>query len=177
MKRKWERKGRRVCRLFFLRKKFANGDRGVKEAHTNRVKKFRNILFGLSGGWFIFLNFTAWAIVYALTIIGIKKAYALLKCAVFCLAPYGKNVYIDFGSHKIGNTFWAVTLGWQVAFVCLLFSAFWYATVLGAYLGQRYFHLAQFAVAPFGAKFYPTALLTGGETAIVRLRKERNFEL
>ena len=35
----------------------------------------------------------------------------------------------------------------------------------------------QFAVAPFGAKFYPTALLTGGETAIVRLRKERNLEL
>ena len=134
------------------------------------MNKIKNIAFGLSGGWFICLNLTAWAIVYALSIIGIKKAYALLKCAAYCLAPYGKNAYVNFLSHKFGNTFWAVTLGWQVAFVCLVFSALWYATVAGAYLGQRFFHLAQYAIAPFGARLVPVSLLGGGETAIAHLR-------
>lgn len=141
------------------------------------MNKLKNIAFGLSGGWFVFLNLTAWAIVYVVSIVGVKKAYALLKCASFCLAPYGKNVYADYFSHKIGNTFWAFTTGWQVALVCILFSAFWYVTVFGAYLGQRYFHLAQYAVAPFGAKTHDTELLTGEESAVVRLRKERKFEL
>ncbi len=137
----------------------------------------KNLLFGLAGGWFLCFNILAWAAVYALSIIGIKKAYALVKCAAFCLVPYGKNAYIDFASHKFGNAFWAFTTGWQVAFVSMLFAAFWYATVVGARIGQRFFHLAQYAVAPFGAKFYPIDLLTGGETAVVRLREEHNFEL
>ena len=148
-----------------------------KLGHTNPVRKVKNIAFGLSGGWFLCLYFTSLAIVYALTIIGAKKAYALLKCAAFCLMPFGKNAYTDFMSHKFGNTFWAVTTGWQAAFVCLVFSAFWYATVFGAYLGSRYFHLAQYCVSPFGTKCYPTKLLTGGETAVARLREEHNFEL
>lgn len=141
------------------------------------MRTVKNIAFGLSGGWFICLYFTFMAIIYALSIIGIKKSYALLKCAAFCLAPYGKNVYTHFGSHKFGNTFWAVTTGWQASFICVVFAGLWYATILGAYLGARFFHLAQYAVAPFGAKCYPTYLLTGGETAVVRLRKEHNFEL
>lgn len=145
--------------------------------HTNRVNKIKNISFGLSGGWLLCLYFTFTAIVYALTIIGVKKAYALLKCASFCLSPYGKNVYTDFGSHKFGNTFWAITTGWQAAFICILFAGFWYLTIIGAYLGSRYFHLAQYAVAPFGAKCFPTTLLSGNETAVARVRKEHNFEL
>ncbi|MCI8458648.1 MAG: hypothetical protein HFE46_03145 [Clostridia bacterium] len=137
----------------------------------------KNIVFGLSGGWVLLLYFTATAIVYALTVVGAKKAYALLKCASFCVTPFGKNAYIDYGSHKVGNTFWAVTAGWQAALASLLFAAVWYATVVGAYLGSRYLHLAQYAVAPFGAKCYPNALLTGEETAVPRLREEHNFEL
>lgn len=141
------------------------------------MNRFKNIIFGLSGGWFIFIYFTLMAFFYALSIIGIKKAYGLLKCASFCIAPFGKNAYTDFGAHKFGNTFWAFTTGWQVAFICLVFSGFWYLTFFGAYLGQRYFHLAQYAVTPFGAKFSPTSLLAGDETAIVRLRKEQHCGL
>lgn len=141
------------------------------------MNKIKNIAFGLAGGWFLFFNIMAWAAVYAVTIIGIKKAYTLIKCAVFCLAPYGKNVYTDFASHKFGNTFWAFTTGWQVSLVCLVFAALWYATFVGAYIGQRFFHLAQYAVAPFGAKVYPVSLLSGEESAVVKLRKEHNFEL
>lgn len=91
--------------------------------------------------------------------------------------PFGKNAYTDFMSHKLGNSLWAVTLGWQAALLCLVFSAFWYATVLGAYLGSRYFHLAQYAISPFGTKCYPTDLLGGDESAVAKLRSERNFEL
>lgn len=137
----------------------------------------KNIAFGLGGGFVICLYFTSMAIVYALSIVGIKKAYALLKCASFCIMPYGKNVYTDFMSHKFGNAMWAATTGWEAALICVVFAAFWYATVLGAYIGSRFFHLAQYTIAPFGAKCYPTALLTGGESTVVRLRKEHNFEL
>lgn len=138
----------------------------------------KNIAFGLSGGWLLAIYFTAAAILYALTIVGVKKAYALCKCASFCLLPYGRNVYTDFMSHKLGNILWACTIGWQAALLSMLFACIWYATILGAYLGNRYVHLAQYAVAPFGAKCYPVALLTGGdEGAAARVRAEHNFEL
>lgn len=141
------------------------------------MKTIKNIAFGLSGGWVISLYFISMAIVYALSIIGIKKAYTLLKCAAFCLMPYGKNAYTDFMSHKIGNSFWAVTTGWQAALICLIFAGIWCVTIFGLYLGARYFHLAQYVISPFGAKWYPTDLLTGDETAIVKLRNQRRFEL
>ena len=137
------------------------------------MKTVKNIAFGIGGGWFIAVYFTSGAIVYALTIVGIKKAYALLKCAAFCFAPFGKNAYTDFMSHKFGNAFWAVTTGWQAALICVIFAAVWYATFFGAYLGSRFFHLAQYAICPFGTKCFPTDLLTGDETAFARVRSER----
>lgn len=149
----------------------------MQYSHTKSVRVVKNIAFGVGGGWVICLYFTATAIVYALSIVGIKKAYVLLKCAAFCLAPYGKNAYIDFMSHKFGNAFWAITTGWEASFICILCAGLWYATVFGAYIGSRFFHLAQYAIAPFGAKCYPTALLTGGESTVVKLREEHNFEL
>lgn len=141
------------------------------------MKTVKNIAFGLSGGWLIGVYFTSAAIVYALTVVGIKKAYALFKCASFCFMPFGRNAYTDFKAHPFGNAFWAATTGWQAALICLIFAGFWYITVFGAYLGSRYFHLAQYAVCPFGTKCYATDLLTGGESAITKLRKEHNFEL
>ena len=123
----------------------------------------KNIIFGLSGGWLIGTYFTFMAIVHAFTIIGMKKAYGLIKCAAFCFAPFGKNARISFASHKLGNTLWAVTLGWQAALICLLFAAFWFMTFFGAYLGERYFSLAQYAIAPFGAKLEEKENLLIGE--------------
>ena len=157
--------------------------------HNNRVeadivaleyKSFRavkNVAFGLSGGWLLCLYFMATAVVYAISIVGVKKAYALLKCASFCLAPYGKNAYTDFASHKIGNAMWAATVGWQAALICMIFAAAWSITVAGLYLGVRYFHLAQYAIAPFGAKCYPVSLLTGGEKAVPQLMSKHPKEL
>lgn len=131
----------------------------------------------MAGGWVVCLYFTSTAIVYALTLVGVKKAYALLKCAAFCLSPHGKNVHVDFGSHTFGNAFWAITTGWEASLVCIVFAGFWCATGVGFPIGARFFHLAQYAIMPFGAKCYPTALLTGGESAVVKLRREHNFEL
>lgn len=123
------------------------------------MNKLKNIAFGLAGGWFVVANLLLWAAAYAISVIGIKKAYTLVKCASFCLAPFGKTVHTDFMSHKFGNAFWSATTGWQVALLCMFFTCFWYATVLGAYIGKKFFAMAQYAVAPFGAKFYPLSLI------------------
>lgn len=130
------------------------------------------MLFCVTGGIIPSVYFISLAAVYAVTIIGAKKAYALLKLSYFCLTPFGKNAHLSFTSHIFGNAWWAATTGWQAAFVCLLFAGATAATVVGIPIAKRYFLLAQYAVAPFGAKWYPTTLLTGSERAIANVRQE-----
>ena len=116
--------------------------------------------------------FTVLAAVYAATIVGAKRAYALLKLAYFCLTPFGKDAYLNFPSHLVGNAWWAATTGWQAALVCVLFAGATAATIVGIPIAKRYFMLAQYAVAPFGAKWYPTTLLSGTDRAIAGIRRE-----
>lgn len=113
---------------------------------------FKNLVFGLAGGLYVCFYLLTSAVVHALTIIGIKKAYALVKCALYCIAPYGKAATADFASHKIGNALWMCTLGWQVGLLCMTFAVFWYLTYFGRGYGEKFYSLAQLAAAPFGAK-------------------------
>lgn len=138
----------------------------------------KNISWGILGGWVSFVYFVAIGIVYGITIIGVKKAYACFRFALFTLAPFGKNVATDIGSHKFGNAFWIVTTGWQISLYCVLAAALWYATYFGRYLGAKWLHLAQFVIAPFGAKIRKNDLLSGDDTAFVELRdRDSEFEL
>ena len=130
------------------------------------------MLFCICGGLVLCVYFAVLAALYAVTIVGAKKAYALLKLAYFCLTPFGKDAYLRFSSHLVGNAWWAATTGWQAALVCMLFASATAATVIGLPIAKRYFMLAQYAVAPFGAKWYPTNLLTGEGSAIAHLRRE-----
>lgn len=134
--------------------------------------KSKNILFGICGGWVPCLYFSFLAAVYAVTVIGAKKAYALIKLAYFCVTPFGKIAHLSFASHKFGNAWWAATTGWQAALVCVLFALLTAVTVIGLPFAKRYFMLAQYAVSPFGAKWYPTTLLTGDERAVANVRQE-----
>lgn len=140
--------------------------------------RFKNVLFCVTGGIIPSVYFISLAAVYALTIIGAKKAYALLKLAYFCLTPFGKNAHLSFISHMFGNAWWAATTGWQAALVCLLFAGATAVTIVGIPIAKRYFMLAQYAVAPFGAKWFPTNLLTGNERAVASVRQENaEYEL
>lgn len=129
----------------------------------------KNICWGLLGGWILFVYLAAIGVLYGITIIGAKKAYMCFKFAVFSLAPYGKNVLTNYGSHKFGNTFWLITTGWQISIVCVVISALWYLTYYGRYLSSRWFHLAQFVVAPFGSVIKNTSLLNPTQTLVAQV--------
>lgn len=151
----------------------------AKKAHAHLVPNtVKNICWGLAGGIVTFVYFCFIGIVYGISIIGYKKAYACFKFAVYSLAPYGKNVASDYLSHKFGNTFWVITTGWQISFYCLILSAIFYASFFGRYLGAKWFHFAQFVLAPFGAKIRKTDLLSGNDSALVGLRdRDSEYEL
>lgn len=140
--------------------------------------RIKNIVWGILGGYVVFLYFVIIGVAYCLTVIGVKKGYACFKFAVFSLAPFGKNAAADFLSHKAGNTFFTITTGWQISLYCLLTAGLWYATYFGRYLGNKWFHLAQFVLMPFGAKIMPTDLLNYTESGVVSKRdKTKEFEI
>lgn len=145
----------------------------ISEIKPDTVK---NICWGIMGGFVTFIYFIVVGIIYGVTIIGIKKAWACFRFALFTLAPFGKNVYTNYGSHKFGNSFWIVTTGWQISFFCMVAAGIAYLTYYGRFLGARWFHLAQFVIAPFGSTI-KTASLLSGESAIVGIRDENFFDI
>ncbi len=155
--------------------KYVNGfiAKDVKSmAEVARDARIKNVVWLLLGGYIMFIYFVIVGTAYVITIIGAKKGYACYKLAVFAVMPFGVNVAVDFWSHKIGNPFFALTTGWQASVVCLVFGAIMQVSYVGRYLANRWFHLSQYALMPFGAKVQRISRLGEQEKATVLKRNE-----
>ncbi len=141
-----------------LEKKRRRGDRKDFSAHkklyyTRTSGRVGNILWLTLGGWVVPFYFLFVGALYLLTVIGAKKAYACFRFAQFSLLPFGVEIRLNFEKKKFGNLFWIVTTGWPIALVSLAFSLVFYATIVGAPIGEQWRKLSRLSMCPFGAKF------------------------
>lgn len=109
--------------------------------------------------WFIFGGFISWleavfcGLLLCVTIIGIPWGMQCFKLARLCACPFGKEInYTMRFSATVGNIFWIILFGWEMALTNLLLGAVLCLTIVGIPWGKQYFKIASVSILPFGAE-------------------------
>jgi uncharacterized membrane protein YccF (DUF307 family) len=127
------------------------------------IKTIGNILWLLLGGLVMALGWLFWALVLAITIIGLPFARQCLKLANFSLWPFGRSAVDDPTATPLG------ILGAILWFIPGLIMAVGYVisgvllclTIIGIPFGIQSFKLAGLALAPFGKRIVRLDELAG----------------
>jgi uncharacterized membrane protein YccF (DUF307 family) len=121
------------------------------------MKTIGNVLWLIFVGIGTALGWLLWALLLAITVVGIPFARQCLKLANFSLWPFGRMAVPDPTATRLG------ILGAILWFVPGLFMAAGYVlggvalciTVIGIPFGIQSFKLAGLSLAPFGKKIVP----------------------
>lgn len=116
------------------------------------MRTLANIIWFIFGGLVTALGWAVLGVLLCITIIGIPLGNQCFKCATLTIAPFGKDVNLDFDSHPIGNTLWAIFVGWEffcmyigLGIVCML-------SIICIPIALQIFKLAKLSFIPFGSK-------------------------
>ncbi len=115
------------------------------------MRLISNILWMLLGGIWLALAWAICGIVLCITIVGIPFGVQCFKLAKLSLFPYGKKVKLNFTSHPIANTLWAIFGGWEMAICYLVCGILNCITIIGIGRGIQCFKIMKLAFFPFGA--------------------------
>ena len=126
------------------------------------MKTIGNILWFVIVGLWSALGWLVWALLLAITVVGLPFARQCVKLARFSAWPFGRHVVPDPTSTKlgaVGAVLWFVpgaitALGYVVGGLLLCI------TIIGAPFGVQSIKMAGLALAPFGKK-----IITSGERA------------
>ncbi|MBQ9745575.1 MAG: YccF domain-containing protein [Clostridia bacterium] len=110
-----------------------------------------NILWIILGGIFISAAWLFLGILLCITVVGIPFGVQCFKFARLNLAPFGKDVRVQFFSHPIINALWAVFFGWEMALAYLSAGLACCVTIIGIPFGLQAFKMMKLALFPFGA--------------------------
>ena len=116
------------------------------------MKTIGNILWLVLSGFWMALGWLFYALVLALTFVGIPFALQCLKMAQFTLWPFGRKVVKSpTGSSLswVGNLIWFIP-GLFLALGYILTGLLLCATVVGIPFGIQSMKFATLALAPFG---------------------------
>ena len=116
------------------------------------MRTISNIIWLITGGWFLALFWSVFGIILSITVIGIPFGIQCFKAAKLSLFPYGKKVAVDFFKHPIINLIWIFIGGWEMAIAYFIAGIVSCITIIGIGRGIQCFKLMKFAFAPFGAK-------------------------
>lgn len=119
------------------------------------------------GVWFA-LVWLFWALVLAVTVVGMPFARQCVELARFSLWPFGRAVVTDATGTRLGpvGTFLWVIPGVFTAIGFVVVGALLYITVIGIPFGARSMSMAGIALQPFGKKVVRTNDLTGLHTDV-----------
>ena len=109
-------------------------------------------------GFWTAIGWMLWALVLAVTIVGIPFAVQCVKLAQFSLWPFGRTVVKDPTANKlgvIGAVLWFIP-GLVQAIGYVLTGALLCLTVIGIPFGIQAIKLAGLALAPFGKQVVRT---------------------
>ena len=118
------------------------------------MKVIGNIIWLILGGFITGMIMAVIGLVLCLTIVGIPFGKQCFKIGNLDLAPFGKDVYTDFGSHPIANVIWAIFAGIWLGMLHLYMAILYCVTIIGIPFGKQHFKLAKLAFTPFGATIY-----------------------
>lgn len=123
------------------------------------MKTLGNILWFVFVGLWTALGWLFYAVVLAVTIIGIPFARQCLKLARFSAWPFGREAVPSPNAHPlgmIGQVIWVIFAGIWLALGYLLGGLLLCVTVIGIPFGIQSFKLAGLALAPFGKEIIET---------------------
>ena len=118
------------------------------------MKTVGNVLWLVLCGFWIALGWLFWAVVLAITIIGIPFARQCLKLAHFSLWPFGRTIVKDPTATKlgvIGAILWIIP-GVLMAIGYVITGALLCLTIIGIPFGVQAIKMAGLALQPFGKK-------------------------
>jgi uncharacterized membrane protein YccF (DUF307 family) len=118
------------------------------------VSLLGNLVWIVFGGWVIFLEYLASALLLAITVVGIPAAVQCLKLAVLGLAPFGREVVAGQSASgcvsTVLNIVWLLTLGLCIAITHVLFALIFAITIVGIPFAKQYMKIAALSLTPFG---------------------------
>ena len=113
-----------------------------------------NIIWLITGGIIIAVEYFVGSIVLMVTIVGIPFGIQTLKMASLAIWPFGRETRVHSRAsgclYIIMNIIWLLTGGLWIAITHLILGALLCITIIGIPFGLQHFKLAGIALSPFG---------------------------
>ena len=116
------------------------------------LKTIANIIWFILGGFILALLWFVLGLLLCLTIIGIPFGKQCFKFASLMLAPFGKEITLNFNAHPIMNIIWVLLFGWEMFIAYLGVAVAQAVTIIGIPNAIVAVKTAVLALFPFGAK-------------------------
>lgn len=110
-----------------------------------------NIIWFFIGGLFTAIVWFFTGLLLCITVIGIPFGVQNFKFAKFSLAPFGKNIKLNFSKHPVVNVIWLIFVGWEMCLTYLFSGLICCITIIGIPVGLQAFKFCALALIPFGA--------------------------
>jgi uncharacterized membrane protein YccF (DUF307 family) len=118
----------------------------------NNMSFIGNLIWLILGGLLLSAAWLLLGVLLCVTIVGIPFGLQCFKFAKLNLAPFGKDVRIQFFEHPIANTLWVIFFGWEMALGYLFSAIACFVTIIGIPFAFQALKLVKLAFLPFGAK-------------------------
>jgi uncharacterized membrane protein YccF (DUF307 family) len=118
------------------------------------MKTIGNVLWLLICGFWLSLGWLFWALLLAITVVGLPFARQCVKLAHFSLWPFGRRIVSDPTATRlgiIGAVLWFIP-GLLMAISYVLAGAILCLTIIGIPFGIQVIKMAGLALQPFGKK-------------------------
>ena len=126
----------------------------VEQSGDSILKTVGNVLWLVLCGAWIALGWLFWALVFAITVIGLPFARQCVKLAHFSLWPFGRTIVKDPTATKlgvVGAVLWIIP-GVLMAIAYVISGALLCLTIIGIPFGVQSIKMAGLALQPFGKK-------------------------
>lgn len=111
-----------------------------------------NVIWIIFGGLFTAIFWLLLGVLLCITIIGIPFGKQCFKFAGLTLAPFGREVAVNFSKHPVMNIIWLVLFGWEMFLGYLTSAVLLCITIIGIPFGVQIFKISVLALFPFGAE-------------------------
>jgi uncharacterized membrane protein YccF (DUF307 family) len=113
-----------------------------------------NLIWLLTGGIIISLEYLIGSVFLIITIVGIPFGVQTLKLAALALWPFGRTTRVSSRAsgclHILMNIIWILTGGIWISLSHLVLGAVLCITIIGIPFGLQHFKMASLALNPFG---------------------------
>ena len=129
-----------------------------------------NLLWLVLCGFWMFLAYMLFGLLWCITIIGIPFGIASFRIGLFALWPFGRTIVTKPGAgvgSGIGNVLWFILSGVWLAIGHALTGVLLCITIIGIPLGLANFKLIPVSLFPLGKDIVPNASAHAANATVV----------